>query len=171
MASIECPKPQPSKHVVNANRQFPDALACRMIDLVGDRRGGSKHDELAHSLHADRIDHDVRLVDQTHIYVADVGKIIIEVAGETRIDFRFLPERRTEYGLSEHSPGEHRYLSPARWSADGKGSAGAAINHGRIHRSDISRCESRQDARKLNSCSEASRSWGRRTPLQCFLIR
>lgn len=122
MASIECPKPQPSKHVVNANRQFPDALACRMIDLVGDRRGGSKHDELAHSLHADRIDHDVRLVDQTHLYVADVGihrhhivgKIIIEVAGETRIDFRFLPERRAEYGLSGHSREESIDISLSR---------------------------------------------------------
>lgn len=52
-----------SERVFDADGQLAEAFACRVVNRVGDRGGGAQHDELAHSLDADGVDHRIRLVD------------------------------------------------------------------------------------------------------------
>src|SRR3954453_16173198 len=58
--------------LIRRDRQIAHALAGRVIDRVGDRRGRSDYSDLTHALDAERVDDLVRLVDEDHLDVVHI---------------------------------------------------------------------------------------------------
>ena len=89
---------------VQRDRQVAHALAGRVIDRIGDRRRDPDDADLADALDAERIDDRVRLVDEDHLDVVDVGvhrhvvfgEIGIHDPAELVVDQGFLVQRHAD---------------------------------------------------------------------------
>ena len=89
---------------IERDRQIAHPLAGGVIDGIGDCRGDADDADLADALDAERIDDVVRLVDENHLYVVNVGvhrdmvfgDIGVHDAPECMIDQRLLVQRHAD---------------------------------------------------------------------------
>src|SRR5258708_19511602 len=61
------------QQLIQGDRQVADTDARRVIDGVGNRSSGADDPEFANSLHTERVDMQILLVDPGHVDRADIG--------------------------------------------------------------------------------------------------
>jgi hypothetical protein len=77
--------PSFGQQVLDGDRDVADADAGGVVDGVGDRGGHADGADLADSSGADGVVQRVRVLDEVHVHVRDVGVHRQQVAGEVRV--------------------------------------------------------------------------------------